>query len=182
LVETGLVIWRFRANVVSLISPWLVRVHQELAEQADVGIVLANDQVGPELPADATTYQAALQTARTLERIRRLSLIGPHRDEMLITLRGRSAQKYASQGEQRTIALGLRLATFEVFRQEHGETPLMLLDDVLSELDPRRRELLLARVASREQQTVVTDTEVRHFQAFADSIYTVSKGTFAPWT
>lgn len=182
MVDSGLLIWSFRAEVVGLLEPWLTRAHQALADQAEVRLALATGHLGADLPVDAAAYRAQLETVRIIERARRISLIGPHRDDLVIDLGGRSAQKFGSQGEQRTIALGLRLATFETLREEQGEAPLVLLDDVLSELDPHRRELLLALIASRDQQTIVTDTEVRHFQAFAEGIYEVRGGAFVPWT
>lgn len=182
MVEAGLVIWRFRAEIVRLLTPWMESIHESLADREDIRLGLESGHLGAELPPDVSTYRAVLDTVRVIERARKMSMIGPHRDDLVIDLGGRSAQKFGSQGEQRTIALGLRLAAFETLRQEHGEAPLVLLDDVLSELDPHRRELLLALIGSRDQQTIVTDTEVRHFRAFAEGIYEVRGGDFLPWT
>ncbi|WP_067930450.1 DNA replication/repair protein RecF [Alicyclobacillus kakegawensis] len=83
--------------------------------------------------------------------------VGPHRDDLVLLLDDRPVQAHASQGQQRTIALSLRLAEIELIRREVGEYPVLLLDDVLSELDDnRQRQLLLSM--SDKVQTLVTST------------------------
>ena len=83
--------------------------------------------------------------------------VGPHRDDIELLLDGRSVQLYASQGQQRTIALSLRLAEIELIHNEIGEYPVLLLDDVLSELDDlRQRNLVLSM--SEKVQTMITST------------------------
>ena len=73
-------------------------------------------------------------------------LSGPHRDDLLITVNGKDARSYASQGQTRTAALSLKLAEREIFFRDTGEYPVLLLDDVLSELDPQRQEGVLNRI------------------------------------
>ncbi len=77
----------------------------------------------------------------------RLCLSGPHKDDLEVTINGRSARQFASQGQTRTAALSLKLAEREIFRNVTGAYPVLLLDDVLSELDPRRQEYVLNRIA-----------------------------------
>ena len=81
------------------------------------------------------------------ERSSRLCLSGPHKDDLLVTIDGRDARTYSSQGQTRTAALALKLAEREIYRNAAGEYPVLLLDDVLSELDPRRQEFVLNRIA-----------------------------------
>ena len=83
---------------------------------------------------------------------------GPHRDDYLIRLNGRDAKAYASQGQQRTIALSLKLAEIQVMHEELGEWPVLLLDDVMSELDISRRQMLLTRIENIE--TLITCTHL----------------------
>ena len=80
------------------------------------------------------------------ERASRLCLSGPHKDDVEVLINGRSARQYGSQGQVRTAALSLKLAEREIHKNAAGEYPVMLLDDVLSELDPRRLEYVLNRI------------------------------------
>jgi DNA replication and repair protein RecF len=77
--------------------------------------------------------------------------VGPHRDDLAILLDGKDARSFASQGQQRTIAVSLKLAEAELMQARSGEAPVLLLDDVLSELDPKRREALMVRVGGYGQ-------------------------------
>ena len=81
-------------------------------------------------------------------------LVGIHRDDMEVELNGLSARSYASQGQMRTAALSLKLAERELFTADTGEQPVLLLDDVLSELDPRRQEFVLNHI--RRGQILIT--------------------------
>ena len=77
----------------------------------------------------------------------RLCLSGPHKDDIEVSVNGHSARQFCSQGQVRTAALALKLADREIHKNTMGEYPIMLLDDVLSELDPRRQEYVLNRIA-----------------------------------
>lgn len=77
----------------------------------------------------------------------RLCLSGPHKDDIEVFINGMSAKQFASQGQVRTAALALKMAEREIHKNTFGEYPVMLLDDVLSELDPRRQEYVLNRIA-----------------------------------
>ena len=96
------------------------------------------------------------------ERRRMRSLIGPHNDEILFSLAGRDAAAFASQGQQRSIVLAWKLAEVEVVRTILGVSPVLLLDDVLSELDGSRREMLV-RFVTGEVQTFITATDLDGF-------------------
>lgn len=88
-----------------------------------------------------------MESHREAERASRLCLSGPHKDDLLVTIDGRDAKQYASQGQTRTAALSMKLAEREIYKNVVGEYPVLLLDDVLSELDPRRQEFVLNRIA-----------------------------------
>lgn len=96
----------------------------------------------------------ALVSTREADRLRGYTTVGPHRDDVMLLLDGRDARRQASQGEQRSLALALRLAGHELVRRERAVTPLLLLDDVFSELDPGRAERLLTLLPAG--QTLVT--------------------------
>ena len=96
----------------------------------------------------------------TQEEIRRgSSLAGPHRDDLQITIEGKDVRQYGSQGEQRTAALAVRVAEFSLLHRLFGEPPVLLLDDILSELDRTRRAALLNHLAPIAQ-VIVTTTDV----------------------
>lgn len=93
-----------------------------------------------------------------LDELRRgLTLSGPHRDEVVLTVDAQEARRFASQGQQRSAVLALKLAALELLEREAGERPLLLLDDVMSELDPGRRAALLALLG--RGQAFVTGTD-----------------------
>ena len=94
-------------------------------------------------------FQQLLQhqeSHRAAEIASRQCLSGPHKDDLLVEIDGRAAKSFASQGQTRTAALSLKLAAREIFQQDTGEYPVLLLDDVLSELDTARQDFLLNRL------------------------------------
>ena len=115
------------------------------------------------IPDDlAAAERALLETlhVRAGEEIARgITLAGPHRDDVAIDLDGRAARGSASQGQQRSIVLACKLAEVRYLQDRAGVAPVILLDDVLSELDPDRRAQLLALLAAGRNQVLVTTTE-----------------------
>jgi len=99
----------------------------------------------------------AITNARERDKELGFSTIGPHRDDIKIEINGKDSRKFASQGQQRTIALALKLGEVVIYKEELGEAPILLLDDVLSELDERRQHLLLE--LTEGFQTILTCTE-----------------------
>lgn len=107
-----------------------------------------------DLPAEdqlAGWAQEQIEHLRQEEIRRGYTLWGPHRDDLVIRLDGRDARMYASQGQQRTVVLALKMSEIRLLTGMHGETPLVILDDVLSELDQRRTDALLHHLAQVEQ-------------------------------
>ena len=100
----------------------------------------------------------ALAATELEERTRGVTVVGPHRGDLLLTLGGHSVQAYGSRGEARTAALALRVAEYQLLSEKHGEAPVLLLDDFTAELDAGRREFLL-RLAARAPQAIVSGTE-----------------------
>ncbi len=99
----------------------------------------------------------ALREARLNDLKRMTTSVGPHRDEIALTLSGKDCRAFASQGQSRTAALSLKLSAFDMLEKAQGEPPLLLLDDVLSELDPDRRRRLIARIRSAQALLTCTD-------------------------
>jgi DNA replication and repair protein RecF len=108
----------------------------------------------PDRQVLAERLLAAMGSVRRTELERGISLVGPHRDDLLLALGPMPARGYASHGESWSFALALRLASYELLRSDLGEDPVLVLDDVFAELDTGRRERLAALVADAEQVLV----------------------------
>jgi DNA replication and repair protein RecF len=104
----------------------------------------------------------ALREARRRDLARRLTSVGPHVDDVEFLLDGRVAKAFASQGQLRALVLAWKTAEMQLLRDVHGDAPILLLDDVSSELDPNRSALLFERLARIEAQTFVTTTHPKH--------------------
>ena len=98
-----------------------------------------------------------LEISRDEDLRRQSTCFGPHRDEIELTLCGQLIRAFGSQGQMRTAALSMKLAAFDLLEDAQGEPPLLLLDDVLSELDPERRRRLIARIGRAQALLTCTD-------------------------
>ncbi|MBP3606434.1 MAG: DNA replication/repair protein RecF [Clostridia bacterium] len=106
------------------------------------------------------------------------TLFGIGRDDMEILINGRRARAFASQGQQRSVVLALKLAEGEACLELSGEYPVFLFDDVLSELDERRRAYLLSK--RKDRQIVITSCEKKEIADFSESLICVKEGSFTP--
>ncbi|MDA1477037.1 DNA replication/repair protein RecF [Bacillus sp. CLL-7-23] len=133
----------------------------------------------PDLSKIINSYQESFSKLRDKEIDRGVSLSGPHRDDVSFYVNGRDVQTYGSQGQQRTTALSLKLAEIDLIQEEIGEYPILLLDDVLSELDDYRQSHLLHTIQGRVQ-TFVTTTSIDgidHKTLNEAGIFRVENGT-----
>lgn len=136
-----------RESLISQLAPLVTSFYRELAQTpSDVGVAYERSWSGRLLDALTTSFND--------DRVRGFTTVGPHRDDVVLTLETHDARRQASQGEQRSIALALRLAGHELVHQRRAVDPLLLLDDVFSELDPVRSNRLLALLPTG--QTLVT--------------------------
>jgi DNA replication and repair protein RecF len=161
-----------RALAVANLAPLAAAAHANLSDGREEMSLVYQPHLGGTIDGDqaaslarqelATTF--AQELGRWCEREVRAgaTILGPHRDDLLIRLDGVSAAAFASRAQQRTIALALRLAEARLLRQRRGDSPVLLLDDVLSELDTRRRAAVLAAVADYEQ-VIITATDLDRF-------------------
>ncbi|MEL6983096.1 MAG: DNA replication and repair protein RecF [Actinomycetota bacterium] len=148
LVSTGTAVTERREQLVERILPHIERSYEILAGRP-VPVSATYERSWPQ-----DTLVEALAAERATDIRRGVTSVGPHRDELNLGLDGLSARTEASQGEQRTLALALRLAGHLLVTEVVGEPPLLLLDDVLSELDPGRSTALLSNLPPG--QTVIT--------------------------
>ena len=105
---------------------------------------------------------AALRAARVKDLATSATQVGPHRDDLAFELDGREAGAYASQGQLRAIMLAWKTAELAVLARAHGDSPILLLDDVSSELDPQRNEYLFDHLAGLAGQCFITTTHPGH--------------------
>ena len=159
LVQCGAaIIWQ-RRQVLQQLNPLAAEFHGELAAQEKLelryksfaGAVEAADQT-----EISELFLAELKRLNAAERARGATLVGPHRDDILISIDGVPGKGYASQGQQRTAALACKLAELELAYTHKGEWPLLLLDDVLSELDEKRRQALLKKIDGGAQTFIAS--------------------------
>lgn len=116
-----------------------------------------------------------LRAARNEDLRRMTTTVGPHRDDFLLQLDGHDARTYGSQGQQRTAALSIKLAEIEVMRDALKKKPILLLDDVMSELDVNRRNMLLSAIGN--VQTLITCTHISDLGGAAyEAAYRVDNG------
>jgi len=134
----------------------------------------------PGVEGHAVVFQSRWAQDRAADRAAERTRAGPHRDDVEITLDGKPARAAASQGQQRTIALALSLAEISVLEGLRHRTPILLLDDVSSELDPQRNEALFRALTDRGGQVVVTTTRKEYVRVEAHANqrkdFMISKG------
>ncbi|MEM8955287.1 MAG: DNA replication and repair protein RecF [Verrucomicrobiota bacterium] len=149
MVAEGMVIMKQRAEMVTELGP--------LVQRAQIGIGGVDVELGMVYAASGgADLEAALDESREEETRRRQTLVGPHRDDVALTFDGMPASAFGSEGQQRTMALALKLAQAEVLEAQFGEWPLLLLDDIFGELDKGRRNALMAMLPVGAQKLVTT--------------------------
>jgi DNA replication and repair protein RecF len=140
LTEVGERLGDARQQLVDHLEPVVAKAYDEVASAA------AQVTLHYEAPWRAEGLAAALEASRHDDVRRAVTTVGPHRDDLVMTIDGLPSRTHASQGEQRSLALALRLGTHEVVTDVTGTTPVLLLDDVFSELDADRSHALLAHL------------------------------------
>ena len=152
LAGAGAALTRARAALVAALEPHAAEAQHTIGGAAGEALVL---HYAPGGGGEEEAFAAALAASREEDLRLRQTTVGPHRDELLLTLNG-MACALASEGQQRTLALALRLAQTRLIAERHGVLPLLLLDDIFGELDPRRRNALLAHLPQGAQQIITT--------------------------
>ena len=112
---------------------------------------------------EAERLKQELEIRKNEELARRQSCVGPHRDDIEFKINNLDAVKFASQGQQRTLVLALKLAELEIIKEKTGFSPILLLDDVLAELDETRQNYLLKSI-EENTQTIITSVDTILFE------------------
>lgn len=158
-VEDGALMVEWRRDMLAALAAPLAAAHKEIAP-AETPLEL-NYVSNAQPTADESTGQALrrrLAETADKEQWNGMTLVGPHRDDIAFVSGGRDLAGFASRGQQRTAILAFKLAQLEHLRSELGQSPLLLLDDVFSELDPQRRAHLVRRIGELPQAFVTTTT------------------------
>ena len=151
-----------RAGFIETIEKFAAEIHHDISNGSEALKI----KYAPNIKYESSTQEELQKELELLfeenltkEMERMQTLIGPHRDDITFSINDFDVQTYGSQGQQRTTALSVKLAELELIRQEVGEYPVLLLDDVLSELDENRQAHLLTSIRDRVQ-TFVTTTSI----------------------
>ena len=159
-----------RATLVARLRPFVEEAYEELAGEPTA------TELGYEPTwRSAEGLRAALLACRGDDLRRGVSTVGPHRDELELSIAGLPARTHASQGEQRTLALSLRLAAHRLVAERTGSAPVLVLDDVLSELDEARSTALLGGLPPG--QVVITSASELPAAASPDRVIRIADGT-----
>ncbi|SDL15795.1 DNA replication/repair protein RecF [Natronincola ferrireducens] len=160
LVNSGTWLMIYRRNFIKRIALLAKLTHrkitdglEELEIHYDSNIKVKDNDEFEEIK---NKFLKQLKENKDLEMMRRLTLTGPHRDDMIFKINGLEVKNYGSQGQQRTAVLSLKLAELELMKGEVGEYPILLLDDVMSELDGKRQNYLIQNL--KNVQTFITTT------------------------
>lgn len=175
LAEFGCKIISKRIEVLKKITPLARLMHRKITDgQEELEIrYYSSVDLKMEGAGDNNIKEKFLHLINTLrdEEIKRgISLAGPHRDDFSLFVHGKDMRLFGSQGQQRTCVLSLKMAELEFMRSETGEYPVLLLDDVMSELDDQRRKFLLD-VVYKNIQTFITATTMNYFKELGKKEY-----------
>jgi len=171
MAQTGAILIHYRAHFVRKLMEYTPAIHQDFSggrETLSLGYETVSTVTDPEQPPrDILPCLLAHQEShRQAELDSRQCLSGPHKDDLTVELNGVSAKAFASQGQTRTAALSLKLGSREIFYHDTGEWPVLLLDDVLSELDQRRQDFVLSRISGG--QVFITCCEEEKAEGLGD--------------
>lgn len=172
LVTYGLEIMREREQFIQELNEIVFDIHKNLSGDKEELVI----KYEPDIEADQFARQ--LEKNRELDIKNKTTSIGPHRDDIIFTVKGVDLRKYGSQGQQRTCALSLKLAEIELVKRVIKDTPVLLLDDVLSELDSNRQNYLLNNI--HDIQTIISCTGLDEFiknRFHINKVFRVIEGT-----
>ena len=141
--------------------------HKTISETENLSLVydcnFLNNQEHTEVEDIQQEFKRSLNERKEEEYRRCQACVGPHRDDILFYINGQEATKYASQGQQRTIVLALKLSELDMITEKTGDEPILLLDDVLAELDDLRQNYLLKSI-NPNTQTIITSVDTILFE------------------
>lgn len=171
IAEAGRALIKERRHFIEMTNEIIKEIHKNLTSEEETIELLYEPSVNEE------NYEEVLKKKRDIDIKNTTTMSGPHRDDFGIYINKTDVRVYGSQGQQRTSALSLKLAEIELVKKIINDNPILLLDDVMSELDSRRRAALLSTIS--DLQTIITCTGYDDFikqRINVDKIYKISNG------
>lgn len=172
LVDSGVRIIKERRNFIEMMNEIIGDIHSRLTSGREKLEIIYECNV------DEDSFEKTLQEKLETDLRYSSTQSGPHRDDISFLINGIDARKYGSQGQQRTVALSLKMAEIKLVRKIINDNPILLLDDVMSELDTSRRDALIEEI--KDIQTIITCTGYDDFikqQIIINNVYSVVEGT-----
>ena len=169
LIEHGQKLGVMRSGLVERLTPFVLQAHVEIGGN--------NEALQLQFaPGNSVDFEAQLNGSRAQEARLRQTVVGPHRDDITLLVDRMPAAQFASEGQQRTIALALKIAQARVFAAEGGSLPLLLIDDIFGELDPARRNRLLTALPLDAQKLVTATSMAWRDQPIDGPVYELGGG------
>ncbi len=151
LVENGTKLGNMRARLVERLGPLVAEAHRQISgAEENLQLHFA--------PGNGDNFELDLANSQSRELRLRQTIVGPHRDDIELLVQEKPASQFASEGQQRTVALALKIAQARMFALEESAPPLLLIDDIFGELDPVRRNALLQSLPADGQKLVTATT------------------------
>lgn len=169
LLEHGTRLSEMRAQLLHRLAPFAAEAHREISG--------SNESLRLQFqPGNEPDFASHLARSSTQELRLRQTVVGPHRDDISLAVNELAAAQFASEGQQRTVALALKIAQARVFAAEQGTAPLLLIDDIFGELDPERRNRLLRALPAKAQKLITATTMAWREEATDARVFQVARG------
>jgi DNA replication and repair protein RecF len=184
IVKYSSLIFRKRSEKVIKINEITNNIHNKFKKDENI-VVIYKDTIYCSAGEDQANYEMSfknkLKRVRSEEISRGISLLGPHRDDLEIKINDINTRIFGSQGQKRSVAISMRMAEAEIIKNEFNEYPVLLLDDIFSELDENRKRDLLS-IIEKKSQVFITGTQVSDFGALTDKadFFHIENGAITP--
>jgi DNA replication and repair protein RecF len=173
IAQTGIFVLNSRLDMLEKLKPLARLSHRKMTDGKEELEIRYLSSFGIEEEIASLTEESYIELLKGHwgeDTLRGYTSLGPHRDDFQVLINGKDVKTYGSQGQQRTVALSLKMAEIEFLKSVHGEYPILLLDDVLSELDNSRRESLI-NLVSQNMQTFITCTDVEDLKGIHPELH-----------
>ena len=182
LIKNGFEIVKLRRELIILLSDEAASYHHSYA--SGDGALSVSLKEATHYPKNTLEeYQAMFEQMLSKEIASTRTIVGPHKDDVFLSYNGIEAKKFASQGQSKSIAIALRLGLIEIIKRHRGESPVVILDDVDSELDEKRLEKLYDVILKGAHQVFITGTEVKNMSIITTkeiNKFSVKNGEISP--
>lgn len=149
LIHHGETVTTIRSDLVEALQPWAEDAQRRISGKGEVLVLTYANASGDD-------FTRSLEESRSEQLRKRQTVVGPHRDDVELTISGMPASQFASEGQQRTIAISMKLAQAKLLEELRREPPVLLVDDVFGELDTARRNALLTYLPAASQKLITT--------------------------